>query len=249
MSSEEFDPTLLQDILDEAMSVDRSHGQLGFMETDIVSSIFSSLSNKLHNADILDVIRDSRVSSNSYKVPVKITDLHTVTHNCRKCSFSGISPQLPKWNVTDPDVLFIFETPYLDQQSTDFFISTLKNTGFSSSNICMTYLLRCPTREVNKEYIENCSHYLHSEIQIMNPKLIVPLGNTVLSSLFGTTLQIKDYKQKVTWLGSWPIYPLYSIPYVLKSGEQAQSSFRDDIAELYQFCYKRGNSNELESSQ
>lgn len=249
MSSEEFDPTLLQDILDEAMSVDRSYGQIGFMETDIVSSIFSALENKLHNSDILDVIKESRFQSNSYKVPTKITDLHTVTHNCRKCSFSGISPQLPKWNVTNPDVLFIFETPYLDQQSTDFFISSLKEVGFSSSNICMTYLLRCPTREVQKEHVDNCAHYLHTEIQIMNPKLIVPFGNNVLSSLFGTSLQIKDYKQKVTWIGSWPIYPLYAIPYVLKSGDQAQSSFKEDISQLYHFCYKKGNLNELESSQ
>jgi len=249
MSSEEFDPTILQDILDEAMSVDRSYGQLGFMETDIVSSIFSALSNKLTNADILEVIQDARVSINSYKVPNKITDLHTVVHNCRKCSFSGPTPVLPKWNLINPDVLFIFETSYLDQQSTDFFIKTLKEIGFSSSNICMTYLLRCPTRDVSKQYIDNCSQYLHSEIQIMNPKVIAPLGNTVLSSLFGTTLQIKDYKQKLTWFGSWAIYPLYSIPYILKSGEQAQSSFYEDLAQLYQFCYKRGNSIELKTSQ
>lgn len=212
------------------------------METDIVSNIFSAIDKKLPNADVANIIKEARVSSNSLKTSLKITDLHTVTHNCRKCQFSS-SPVLPKWNVNNPDVLFIFETSYLDQASSDFFISSLKEVGFSSEKACVTYLLRCPTRDVDQKYIDNCLPYLHNEIHIMNPKIICPIGNTVLSNLFGTDLKIKDYKQKLNWLGSWPIYPLYSLNYVLKSGEPAQASFKEDILQVYQFIYKKGNKN------
>jgi len=254
MSPENFDSIILQDIIEEALSdspstSSRSYGQLGFMETDIVSSIFQAIDKKLPNADVLEIIKDARVSINSTKNSLKITDLHTVTHNCRKCQFSSVVPSLPKWNVTNPDVLFIFETSYLDQQSSEFFISSLKEAGFSSANVCMSYLLRCPTRDVQQNYIDNCISYINNEIQIMNPKVVCPLGNTVLSSIFGDDLKIKDYKQKITWLGSWPIFPLYAIPYVLKSGEQAQASFKEDLAQLYHFCYKKGTASETYSSE
>ena len=246
MSSNLFDASLVEEIINEALSespsVERSYGQLGFMETDIVSNIFSAIDKKLPNADVADIIKEARVSSNSLKTSLKITDLHTVTHNCRKCQFSS-TPVLPKWNVNNPDVLFIFETSYLDQASSDFFISSLKEVGFSSEKACLTYLLRCPTRDVDQKYIDNCLPYLHNEIHIMNPKIICPIGNNVLSNLFGTDLKIKDYKQKLNWLGSWPIYPLYSLNYVLKSGEPAQASFKEDILQVYQFIYKKGNQN------
>lgn len=249
MSSSQYDDSFLQNILDEALSdsPSKSYGQLGFMETDIVSSIFEAIDGKLPNADVVKIIKEARVSSISSKVSMKITDLHTVAHNCRKCQFNNLTPSLPKWNVNNPDVLFVLETSYMDQTSSDFFISSLKNAGFSSENICLTYLLRCPTRDIDQKYINNCVSYLQTEIQIMNPKIICTVGATVLSALFGSELKIKDYKQKLTWLGSWPIYPLYSLNYVLKSGESAQESFNQDISQVYQFCYKKDNKNETQA--
>lgn len=248
MSSSQYDDSLLQNILDEALSdsPSKSYGQLGFMETDIVSSIFEAIDGKLPNADVVKIVKEARVSAIAAKTSMKITDLHTVAHNCKKCQFNNISPALPKWNVNNPDVLFVLETSYMDQASSDFFINSLKSSGFSSDKICLTYLLRCPTREVEQKYIDNCVSYLQTEIQIMNPKIICTVGANVLSALFGSDLKIKDYKQKLTWLGSWAIYPLYSLNYVLKSGDTAQESFQQDISQVYQLCYKKDNKNETQ---
>lgn len=249
MSSDHYEDSLLQNILDEALSdsPSKSYGQLGFMETDIVSSIFEAIDGKLPNADVVKIIKEARVSSIASKTSIKITDLHTIAHNCRKCQFNNLTPALPKWNVNNPDVLFVLETSYMDQASSDFFINSLKKAGFSSEKICLTYLLRCPTRDVDQKYIDNCVSYLQTEIQIMNPKVICTVGATVLSAIFGSDLKIKDYKQKLTWLGSWPIYPLYSLNYVLKSGDSAQESFQQDISQVYQICYKKDMKNETET--
>lgn len=248
MSSDQYDDSLLQNILEEALSdsPSKSYGQLGFMETDIVSSIFEAIDGKLPNADVVKIVKEARVNSIASKTSMKITDLHTIAHNCKKCQFNTISPALPKWNVNNPDVLFVLETSYMDQASSDFFINSLKSSGFSSDKICLTYLLRCPTRDVEQKYIDNCVSYLQTEIQIMNPKIICTVGANVLSALFGSDLKIKDYKQKLTWLGSWAVYPLYSLNYVLKSGDAAQESFQQDISQVYQFCYKKDNKNETQ---
>lgn len=246
--SSDFNQSLVDSLIEEALSdpkaPDRSYGHLGFMEGDLVSSIFSAIQDRVPNETFLKIVKESRENYTSYIVPQKITDLHTVTHNCRKCSFSGINPILPKWNVQNPDVLFILETSNIDQNTSALFISALKDAGFKSENVCLTYLLRCPTKDVQQQYIDNCQSYLHQEIQIMNPKLICPIGGTVLSSLFGTEVKLKDYKSKVTWLGSWPIYPLYSLAYINKAGDSALADFKADMNQAYQFCYKKVANND-----
>jgi hypothetical protein len=59
-------------------------------------------------------------------------------------------------------------------------------------------------------------------------------------------LKIKDYKNKITWLGSWPILPLYSLNYVLKAGDSAIQSFQADMKQAYQFCYKKAAQNDTD---
>jgi len=247
----EFDTAQLNELIEEALSdptdldaPTRSYGQLGFMETKLIENIFSSLEDKISNAKFFELLQDSRIDTVANQNKLKITDLHTVTHNCRKCSFSGITPNLPKWNVNNPDVLFIADSSTMDQQSSALFVSALKDAGFSSEKVCLTYLLRCPTKSIESQYIENCLQYLHTEIQIMNPRLICPIGANVLSALFGADLKIKDYKNKITWLGSWPILPLYSLNYVLKAGDSAVQSFHADMNQAYHFCYKKAKEHD-----
>ena len=176
----EFDSSFVDKLIEEALNdtvkpVDRTYGQLGFMESEVVSSIFNALDSKIPNATFLQVVQDARISSIASSNNLKITDLHTVTHNCRKCAFAGETALLPKWNSA-------------------LFVSTLKESGFTSEKACLTYLLRCPTRDIQQQYIDNCVQYLHNEIQIMNPKLICTIGATSLSALLGIDAKIKDYK-------------------------------------------------------
>jgi len=247
----EFDSSFVDKLIEEALDdtikpVDRTYGQLGFMESEVVSSIFNALDSKIPNATFLQVVQDARISSIASSNNLKITDLHTVTHNCRKCAFAGQTPLLPKWNVNDPDILFIVESSSMDQQASALFVSTLKESGFTSDKACLTYLLRCPTKDIQQQYIDNCVNYLHNEIQIMNPKLICTIGATTLSALLGFDAKIKDYKNKITWLGSWPILPLYSLNYVLKAGDSAVQSFQADMKQAYQFCYKKAAQNDTD---
>jgi len=239
--------SIISEAFDDASKpVERSYGQLGFMESDVVQRIFQAFEAQLGETDIVDVIQECRVERTAQILAnIKITDLHTVTHNCKKCQNVGItpSPNLPKWNVNDPDVVFVLDSPIIDQQSSALFVSSLKSVGFSSERVCLTYLVRCPIHPsaISKEHFDNCSSYLHQEIQIMNPKLICPIGTNALKFFFGPDAAIKNYKGKISWLGSWPVFPLYSLSYIIKAGNVAQDSFHADMLQAYQFCYRKGN--------
>lgn len=245
----DFDPIQLNEIIlnaldDSVVPIDRKFGQLGYMESQVIEAIFTAFQDRIGQTDLISIIKDSRIPALSVQNNFKITDLHTIIHNCKKCQKQiSVNPQLPKWNVTNPDVVFIMDSPLLNQQASALFITALKSAGFISDKVCLTYLVRCSVNLTNIDQfvIDSCSHYLHQEIQIMNPKLIIPIGTNALKAFFGQDAAIKTYKGKITWLGSWPIFPVYSLLYILKAGATAEETFQADMLQAYQFCYSKGS--------
>jgi DNA polymerase len=241
----EFNQEDLDSLIKEALSAPsnplhpKSGLHVGFMETDMLELLSTHLSNKLPESAIAEIYQDLRVDLLSRKSNNQLKDLHTVILNCKKCEIQQTSPELPKWNVKDPDVLFILDNPSLDQESVNFFLSSLKEAKFDSTRVCLTYVNRCPVkRKYTNQEVFNCSPYLHHEIQLLNPKLIVTLGSSPLISLLGLDVKLKEYRGNLLWLGYWPIMPTYSPIYAIKNGQNLQDQFISDIKSAYKHSTK-----------
>jgi DNA polymerase len=246
---DEFNEEDLQKIIQEALELkgkdnkffqEKSPGfYLGFMETELIENFHNKISGHVPDSFLLEVYRELRTDILSRKESISVLDLHTATKNCRKCNLSEVVPELPKWNVVNPSVMFIVESPNISSEAVELFLKSLKTSGFDSSKVCLTYVNRCPARKkFNEQEIANCLPYLHSEIQLLNPKLIVTLGLLPLVSLLGTEVKMKDYRGNIFWLGHWPILPSYSPMYALKSGKQQITQFITDIKTAYTFVDK-----------
>lgn len=241
----EFNQDDLDSLIKEALSSSsnplhpKSGMHVGFMETDMLELLSGHLANKIPLSAISEIYQDLRLDLLSRKSNHQIKDLHTVILNCRKCEMQQTTPELPKWNVKNPDVLFITDNPSLDSDSVSFFLSSLKEAGFESSNVCLTYVNRCPVkRKYTNQEVFNCSPYLHNEIQLLNPKLIVTLGSVPLISLLGLDVKLKEYRGNLTWLGYWPIIPTYSPIYAVRNGQNFQEQFLSDIKSAHNFSTK-----------
>ena len=241
----EFNQEDLDSLIKEALSAPsnplhpKSGLHVGFMETDMLELLNNHLSNKLPESAIAEIYQDLRVDLLSRKSNHQIKDLHTVILNCKKCEMQQTSPELPKWNVKDPDVLFVLDNPSLDQESVNFLLSSLKEANFDSTKVCLTYVNRCPVkRKYTNQEVFNCSPYLHHEIQLLNPKLIVTLGSSPLISLLGLDVKLKEYRGNLLWLGYWPIIPTYSPIYAIKNGQNLQDQFISDIKSAYKHSTK-----------
>jgi DNA polymerase len=244
----EFSQEELDALIQEALSAPvnpmhpKSGMHLGFAESDMLELLEEHLKNKLPESAISSIYQDLRTDLLSRKINASVKDLHTVVLNCKKCQMESTSPELPKWNVKDPDVLFITDNPSMDSDSVNLLLSSLKSSGFESSKVCLTYVNRCPVkRKYTDSEIFNCSSYLHTEVQLMNPKLIVTLGSIPLISLIGASVKLKDYRGNLMWLGNWPILPSYSPMYVSRNGQQYVDQFTSDIKSAYNFVYKDKN--------
>jgi len=212
---------------------------LGYAESSLLETMSSILEKSFTNSELNQIMQDLRSELVSKKLNLTIKDLHTQVINCRKCKEFKPSPNLPMWNVKNPDVVFIADYPIYNRDVAEFFISTLKNANFSSEKVCLTYLNRCPypKRKFENQEIINCSPYLHLELQLMNPKLIVAFGSVTSASLLGLQTIIKDYRGKITWVGSWPTLITYSPISIVKTNSQLLEHFVSDMKFAYNYVY------------
>lgn len=219
---------------------------LGYGESSAISIIAQELESIIPKSELGEVLQKARKEIISQKLSFNLLDLHRQTINCRKCKAFSPSPNLPMWNVKNPDVVFVVDYPIQNKQVAEAFLKALKKASFTSSQVCLTYVNRCenPKRKFELTEIQNCSSYLHLELQIMNPRAIVCLGGTAASVLYGKDITIKDYRSKQNWLGSWPIFVTYSPFSVTKSGDSTIDGMVSDFQMIYNYLYGKGEKNE-----
>jgi DNA polymerase len=238
---EEFDEELLNSLIQEALkekgktdSHPFSNIHIGYGESDLLQIISERLTDYLPESSVNSFLQEVRTDLVARKSNLTIKQLHTITKNCKKCAFNAV-PELPKWNSFNPEVIIIIESPSMDPQSIGFLVDKIKSAGFKSDQLCLTYVNRCPKKsKYEPKEIINCSPYLHSELQLLSPKIIVPMGSLPTSVLLGTDIKIKDYRGNLIWLGYWPVIPMYSPSYAARS-EVPTQHFEADLSQIYKY--------------
>jgi len=240
---DEFNEEELDKLIEYALSKSDSPNplvssgiHLGIGESEILSYIHEALSKRFIESEVNDIFQEVRGKVNSSKFKLQLHNIHTVTRNCNKCEIKS-QAELPKWNIEDPDIVVVIDSPSIPSEAVSVMLDAFKEVGLSSNQLCLTYVNRCPAqRKYEPQEIINCSSYLHSELVALNPKLILCLGGTPTSALFGSPAKsLKDFRGQVTWLGSWPILITYSPMYVLRAGNSAQQAFVNDILSCKNF--------------
>lgn len=213
---------------------------LGLAETNLLEILYNRLTERYEFDYVNDFFEDVREEIISRKVSLSIKDVHTITKNCKKCEISS-EAELPKWNVTDPDIVVVVDSPNISQEAISLMVNSFKKVGLNSQQLCLTYVNRCPVkRPYDANEVINCSPYLHQEIQILNPRLILCLGGLPSSVIFGDNIKIKERRGEIIWLGYWPTLTTYSPAYVLKqmsldNSTSALEQFENDIAYASKF--------------
>lgn len=216
---------------------------LAYGDSKILELLCEKLQNYMDQADIQVLLSQLRGELYAEIGEDSARMLHSIVKNCHRCT--GVEqPKLPSWNVVDPDVLIVAESPITKGDSVNLLANSLKVAGFSSSRLCLTYLNRCKTKENRKhttEEISNCLPYLQAEIQILRPKLVLTLGLTATSALLGADIQLSEERGKIHWLGPWPIMPVYTPAYILNGAKHLKETWTGDIKTAYEFVYGRIN--------
>lgn len=209
--TEEFDPKEVEQIVAQALADNRLL-PMTFIETTLFESLDSLLKKYLPEQDATWVISEMRSKLLSGFTQVTSPQMQTLIHNCIKCPNVERPPVQSKWNLSDPDLLIVLDNPKTFDTFGPELVSCLKSVGFNSSRCGLTYVSRCRADEPDTQQIKNCLPYLHTEVAVLNPKLILTLGKTAFGCLTGESgIKLNEVRGKVMWFGPYAVLPESSI--------------------------------------
>jgi uracil-DNA glycosylase family 4 len=166
---------------------------------------------------------------------------------CRKCGLAATRTNTV-FSRGNPEsqLCFIGEAPGADEdaqglpfvgragQLLDRMIAAMGLDPKKDVYICNIIKCRPPgNRRPEPNETEACIPYLHEQLDIVEPKVIVALGNTAVASLIGTKLGITKLRgQWKLYRGRIPIMPTYHPSYLLRPSPQQAEAKRQAWEDL-----------------
>jgi DNA polymerase len=169
---------------------------------------------------------------------------------CQKCPlYSTRNNAVPGEGNYKSPVIFVGEAPgeVEDLHGKPFigkagqlFTKILLSVKIEREEVFITNIIKCRppgNRNPNKSEAETCFPYLESQIALINPKIIVTLGNIPTKYLLNSQNGISKVRgQWFDWLGGIKIFPMFHPSYLLRHEETTPGSPKEltwqDIREL-----------------
>jgi DNA polymerase len=134
---------------------------------------------------------------------MSLKELNNKISNCRKCIlYKSRTKTVPGDGNPDSDILFIGEAPGRNEdikgkpfvgRAGQVLDELLDSIGLKREDIYIANILKCrppKNRNPSASEIKLCTPYLDKQIEIIQPKVIVPMGN------FATSYILEKYGQK-----------------------------------------------------
>jgi DNA polymerase len=163
---------------------------------------------------------------------------------CVKCAHLASSRKNVAFGVgsIDAQLMFVGEAPGADEdeqgepfvgKAGQLLTKIIQATGLSRADVYIANILKCRpdtpgqsagNRKPTSDEMATCIPYLHEQIDLIRPRIIVALGATAVEGLLGKTLGIT--KLRGTWktYRGTPLMPTYHPAYLLRN--QAMSEKR-----------------------
>jgi DNA polymerase len=164
--------------------------------------------------------------------------------SCAKCPHLASSRKTVAFGVgsIDAQLMFVGEAPGADEdeqgepfvgRAGQLLTKIIQATGLQRADVYIANILKCRpdtpgqsagNRKPTSDEMATCIPYLHEQIDLIRPKVIVALGATAVEGLLGKTIGIT--KLRGTWktYRGTPLMPTYHPAYLLRN--QAMSEKR-----------------------
>jgi DNA polymerase len=163
---------------------------------------------------------------------------------CVKCPHLASSRKSVVFGVgnIDSPLMFVGEAPGADEDEQgepfvgnagQLLTKIIQATGLSRAEVYITNILKCRpdtpgetagNRKPTSDEMATCIPYLHEQIDLIRPKVIVALGATAVEGLLGKTVGITKLRGHWQTYRGTPLMPTYHPAYLLRN--QAMSEKR-----------------------
>jgi uracil-DNA glycosylase family 4 len=163
---------------------------------------------------------------------------------CVKCPHLASSRKNVVFGVgsIDAQLMFVGEAPGADEdeqgepfvgKAGQLLTKIIETTGLSRADVYIANILKCRpdtpgqsagNRKPTPDEMATCIPYLHEQIDLIRPKVIVALGATAVDGLLGKTIGITKLRGNWRTYRGTPLMPTYHPAYLLRN--QAMSEKR-----------------------
>jgi DNA polymerase len=177
---------------------------------------------------------------------------------CVKCSHLAVSRQNVVFGVgsLDAELMFVGEAPGADEdQQAEPFVGKagqlltkiIETMGLRRGDVYIANILKCRpdtpgqtagNRKPTTGEMQTCIPYLHEQIDLIRPRVIVALGGTAVEGLLGKTIGIMKLRGHWKTYRGIPLMPTYHPAYLLRN--QALSEKRKIWEDMLQVMEKLG---------
>jgi uracil-DNA glycosylase len=171
-------------------------------------------------------------------------DLRSRAMSCVKCPNLASSRKNVVFGVgnTEAQLMFVGEAPGADEdeqgepfvgKAGQLLTKIIQTMGLQRSDVYIANILKCRpdtpgqsagNRKPTPEEMATCIPYLHEQIDLIRPKVLVALGATAVEGLLGKTIGITKLRGNWNTYRGIPIMPTYHPAYLLRN--QAMSEKR-----------------------
>ncbi|MBL7013344.1 MAG: uracil-DNA glycosylase [Candidatus Marinimicrobia bacterium] len=183
--------------------------------------------------------------------PKSLSDYHLQISDCLKC---GLGEKRDKFvfGVGDPNanLLLIGEAPGAQEdlegepfvgragKLLDKILKAINRSRDKDVYICNVLKCRPPNnRDPLPSEVEQCESYLHMQINLIQPKLIVALGRVAGKTLLGLDVQLKDMRHETHEYKGIPLRVTYH-PAALLRNSNFKAAAWDDFKWIREFLDK-----------
>jgi len=156
---------------------------------------------------------------------------------CRKCEHLASSRKNVVFGVGNihADLMFVGEAPGADEDTQgepfvgragELLTKIIEATGLKRSGVYIANILKCRpdtpgqtsgNRKPTPEEMQTCIPFLHEQIDLIRPKVLVGLGGTAIEGLLGKTAGIMRLRGNWQMYRGIPLMPTFHPAYVLRN--------------------------------
>ncbi|HEX5222981.1 MAG TPA: uracil-DNA glycosylase [Verrucomicrobiae bacterium] len=175
---------------------------------------------------------------------------------CLKCSHLASSRKTVVFGVGNPDadLMFVGEAPGADEdeqgepfvgKAGQLLTKIIETMGLQRGDVYIANILKCRpdtpgqtagNRKPTPEEMATCIPFLHEQIDLVQPKVLVALGATAVEGLLGKTVGITKLRGNWKTYRNIPLMPTYHPAYLLRN--QAMSEKRRVWEDMLQVMEK-----------
>ena len=212
-----------------------------------------TVQNKIHNLKkqhITQTFTPKNKSQDSAKNINSLSELFEKYKACQRCTLGQTRNNLVfGGGLSNPPIMFIGEGPGADEDSQGepfvgragrLLTKMISSIGIERDDVYITNIVKCrppENRNPTPAEISCCLPIIKKQIEILNPKLIVTLGNIPTKTFITDANGITKAHGKIKHYEKWTLLPTFHPSYLLRN-RSAMPNAWDDFKIIAELAFK-----------